>query len=150
MAENASAEPEPDQRVSEQEEGRPERHLLSRPELTEKLRPDPAEGVEERESGKNPQRKAAGGRRAETQERDRAHDAGGVRQKPSRSEPCWPHRDEEIADEIDPAPQDDDERRIAIDARLLDPGDDALDVGEHGGGFVGSNCHAVPPTAPRR
>src|SRR5271157_3451360 len=47
------AKPEARHRIAEQEQRRPERHLLARSEMPEKVRPDPAEGVEQRESGQN-------------------------------------------------------------------------------------------------
>src|SRR5580704_13456057 len=137
------AEPKPRERVAEQEERRPERHLFAWAHLPEKVRPYPAEGVEERERRENPEGEAGDGRRAVAQQDERAGDADEVDEEPTRAEPARADRDEKIPHEIDHTPEDDDERSVAVDARLLDPGDDAVDVGEHRGGFFGSNGHAV-------
>src|SRR5271166_4508837 len=136
------AEPQASQGVAKQEQRRPERHLLARPEASDEVRPDPPESVEEGEGGKNAQPKAAGGRCAIAQQGERADDADEVDEEPARAEPFGIERDHEVAREIYEAPQDDDERGVAIDARLLDLGDDALDVGERRSGFVGANGHA--------
>src|SRR5271163_3930391 len=55
------SEPQSDDRIAEHEQRRPEGHRLARAELSEEIRPDPAEGVEEGEGGESSERKAGGG-----------------------------------------------------------------------------------------
>src|SRR5271163_1354204 len=55
------SEPQSDDRIAEHEQRRPEGHRLAWAELSEEIRPDPAEGVEEGEGGESSERKAGGG-----------------------------------------------------------------------------------------
>src|ERR1700722_11658873 len=54
-------EPRSRERVAEQEQGRPERHLFARAEPAKEIRPDPAEGVEETERRQRSKRKTRAG-----------------------------------------------------------------------------------------
>src|ERR1700689_1526636 len=66
------SEPQSGDRIAEQEQRRPEGHLLARAKIPDEVGPDPAEGVEQQERGERPHRRAGADGLAAAENDDRA------------------------------------------------------------------------------
>src|ERR1700683_4354222 len=97
-------EPKSRERVTEQEQRRPERHLFAWPEAAEEVRPDPAEGVEETERRQRSERKSRAGLNDPAKKGKRADDSDRVDEEPARANPGRRERQENVAREVHRAP----------------------------------------------